>query len=89
MPRWGKPWARVIHVLPMTSIIQDFVENIKKKLNGKIDERHIGEQHHGSPGSPFFAKRFVVTTLDTFSLNFFKLPAVEVGKTAKVSHLTL
>jgi len=78
-----KPWARVIHVLPMTSIIQDFVENIKKKLNGKIDERHIGEQHHGSPGSPFFAKRFVVTTLDTFSLNFFKLPAVEVAKQQK------
>jgi len=22
----------------------------------KIDERHIGEQHHGSPGSPFLQK---------------------------------
>jgi CRISPR-associated endonuclease/helicase Cas3 len=74
-----RPWGRVIHVLPMTSIIQDFVANAKKKLKDLKDD-DIGEQHHGSPGSPFFAKRFVVTTLDTFSFNFFKLPAVEVVK---------
>lgn len=84
-------WCRVIHVLPMTSIIQDFAENARRKLGGNLKGGDLVEQHHDAPGSPFFAKRFIVTTLDTFALNLFKLPAVEVTKQLRynTSHFEL
>jgi CRISPR-associated endonuclease/helicase Cas3 len=84
-------WCRVIHVLPMTSIIQDFAENARRKLGGNLRAGDLAEQHHGAPGSPYFAKRFIVTTLDTFTLNLFKLPAVEVTKQLRynTSHFEL
>ena len=48
-----------------------------------LDPSTIKTQHMGDSGSPFFAMPVVVTTLDTFALNFFKLPAVEVNKAFK------
>ncbi len=79
----GNPFIgdRIIHVLPLRSIVQDIKMRISNDLEklGKSSEM-IAAQSMGSPGSPFFAKRLVVTTLDTFSLNLFKLPAWEVTK---------
>ncbi len=69
-------FSRVIHVLPMRTIVQDLYEAIKET----IEEKYIAKQHMLSPGSPFFAKKCILTTLDTFILNFFKLPASEIEK---------
>jgi len=71
---------RVIHVLPMRSICDDLEIRLKKD---KIIEKFVAAQHMHMPGSPFFAKRCVITTLDTFLLNLFKLPAIEFYKAFK------
>jgi CRISPR-associated endonuclease/helicase Cas3 len=80
----GNPYfSRIIHVLPMRSIIDDLYIRVKKSLNKFYDsrvERQIAAQYMFSPGSPLFAKKCVITTLDSFILNFFKLPAHELAK---------
>lgn len=86
----GNPFfSRVIHVLPMRTIADDLGNRLSEWL-GKLeyDPKVVGIQHMGSPGSPFFAKKCVVVTLDTFLLNFYKAPAYELAKLFKydVSH---
>ena len=74
----GYPYfSRVIHVLPMRSIADDIFLELKED---KIISNDLAVQHLLSPGSPFFAKRCIITTLDTFLLNFFKAPAHELSK---------
>lgn len=72
-------FSRVIHVLPMRSIIDDLhtrlLEVIPPHFHGDVVKQYMLQ-----PGSPFFAKKCIVTTLDSFLLNFFKLPAHELGK---------
>ncbi|MBS7287544.1 MAG: CRISPR-associated helicase Cas3' [Candidatus Freyarchaeota archaeon] len=82
-------FSRVIHVLPMRTIADELGQRLRGWLEKlKYDSRVVGVQHMGSPGSPFFAKRCVVVTLDTFLLNFYKAPAYELAKLFKydVSH---
>jgi CRISPR-associated helicase Cas3/CRISPR-associated endonuclease Cas3-HD len=74
----GYPYfSRVIHVLPMRSIADDIFLELKED---KTISGDLAVQHLLSPGSPFFAKRCIITTLDTFLLNFFKAPAYELSK---------
>jgi len=70
-------FSRVIHVLPMRSIADQLGKDVKEEVSEK---ESVAIQHLGSPGSPFFAKRVVITTLDTFVLNFYKAPAAELTK---------
>jgi len=77
-------FSKVIHVLPMRSIADDLYSRLKDwfyKLD--LNSESIGVQHMGLPGSPFFAKKCVVVTLDTFMLNLFKAPAYELAKLLK------
>jgi len=79
------PWDRVIHVLPLRSIVTDLSERLRKyakKLteNGvapKDAVNQIAEQMMWLPRAPYFERRCIVTTLDTFSLNLFKIPVKE------------
>jgi CRISPR-associated endonuclease/helicase Cas3 len=71
----------VIHVLPLRSIITDLSDRLYSWFpQADLNPTKIATQHMGASGSPYFAKPVVVTTLDTFALNYYKLPAVEVGK---------
>jgi len=71
--------SRLIHVLPYRAIVQDLYDKLTKddaeilKLNKSI----VGAQDMDYHDSPFFAKKVNITTLDTFVLNLFKLPAAE------------
>lgn len=78
----GNPFfARVIHVLPMRTIVDDLGQRLRSWMESLgYKSSVVGVQHMGSPGSPFFAKRCVVVTLDTFLLNFYKAPAYELAK---------
>lgn len=76
-------FSRVIHVLPMRTIIEDLAENIQKILKEAKIEMIVAKQYMFTPGSPWFMKKCVITTLDTFMLNFFKLPAYELSKAFK------
>lgn len=75
-------WLRVIHVLPMRSIVDDIelrLNNCMQKL-GYAGVR-VYKQYMGSPMSPFYCRRgIIVTTLDTFMMNLFKVPAPELRK---------
>ncbi|MEM3667892.1 MAG: CRISPR-associated helicase Cas3' [Thermoplasmatales archaeon] len=70
---------RIIHVLPMRSIADQLFNNIKERID-PISQRLVALQHMGSPGSYFFTKKVIVTTLDTFLLNFYKAPVGEIRK---------
>jgi len=79
----GNPhFSRVIHVLPMRSIIEDLYSRLNEWL-GEDAKKNLASQYMLQPGSPFFTKKCVITTLDTFLLNFFKLPAHELWKAFK------
>lgn len=72
-------FARVIHVLPLRSIVQDLYEKLKADSEkGIIKTKSIAAQDMDFSDSPFFIQKVTVTTLDTFILNLFKLPAVEM-----------
>ncbi|RLE59460.1 MAG: CRISPR-associated helicase Cas3' [Thermoprotei archaeon] len=77
-------FSRVIHILPMRSIVDDLASRLSKSL----PEGVVAAQHMGIAGSPFFAKKCVITTLDTFILNFSKIPASELRKalTRNIAH---
>ena len=84
-------FSRVIHVLPMRSIIEDLYERVRTALNKYYSndvDKYLAKQYMLHPGSPFFVKKCVITTLDTFILNFFKMPAHELGKVFRdnISH---
>ncbi len=75
-------FSRVIHVLPMRSIIEDLYCRVSDALKNHYNnvDKYLAKQYMFHPGSPFFVKKCVITTLDTFILNFFKLPAHELRK---------
>lgn len=82
-------FSRLIHVLPMRSIADQLYEKVKndlkkgmgnKKYTDTEIERKIALQHLGLQSSPYFAKKVVITTLDTFVLNFYKAPVKEIKK---------
>ncbi|MEM0010283.1 MAG: CRISPR-associated helicase Cas3' [Candidatus Bathyarchaeia archaeon] len=76
----GVNWARVIHVLPMRSIVDDVELRLRDNMRG-ITNVPVRKQYMGSPSTPFYCgKGIIVTTLDTFIMNFFKVPASELGK---------
>lgn len=81
----GYPYfSRVIHVLPMRSIVDDLAHSLKILFG----EDYVGAQHMGLNDTPFLVKKAVITTLDTFILNFSKIPASELVKAFKygISH---
>ncbi len=69
-------YSRIIHVLPLKSIIHQLATKLKRNF-GDI---YVGEQHMGVHDSPYLVRKCVITTFDTFLLNFVKLPPVEFVK---------
>jgi CRISPR-associated endonuclease/helicase Cas3 len=90
---------RVIHVLPLRAIGDKFYRDLTRepsedskkpgllwilKNNGlQVNPRDVGLQHMSSRGSPFLAKRYVITTIDTFITSLFKLPVSEIAKAVR------
>ena len=84
----GASWLRVIHVLPMRSIVDDVEFRLGENLQ-KISLAEIGvyKQYMGSPMTPFYCGRgIIVTTLDTFMMNLFKVPASEFRKLIELGY---
>jgi CRISPR-associated endonuclease/helicase Cas3 len=75
---------RVIHVLPLRSIVQDMQGKLRDlMLRLGFTGGVVGAQDMDFHDSPFFLRKVNVTTLDTFVLNLFKLPASELGKSMR------
>jgi CRISPR-associated endonuclease/helicase Cas3 len=74
-------FVRVIHVLPLRSIIDD-AYNILLRTADRLGLRWMHEiaaaQMMSVPGAPFFNKRLVFTTIDTFMLHLIKMPPFEI-----------
>lgn len=75
----------VIHVLPMRTIVEDLFSRISYSVEklGINDKVRVRAQYMSEPGSPFFMHECVITTIDTFLMNFYKMPAVEFKKYVK------
>ena len=70
--------SRVIHVLPFRAIVQDLYLKLEDYAKRKVlKTSNIGAQDMDYHDSPYFMRKVNVTTLDTFVLNLFKIPAVE------------
>jgi len=86
----GANWLRVIHVLPMRSIANDVELRLSEhiqKLNLNFAGIKVYKQCMGSPMSPFYcSKGIIVTTLDTFMMNSFKIPAPEFRKIIELGY---
>ena len=72
-------YSRIIHVLPLKSIIHQLAVKLKREFG----DAYVGEQHMGIHDSPYLVRKCVVTTFDTFLLNFVKLPTAEYEKALK------
>jgi len=81
-------WDRVIHILPLRNIVTDLSERLRRYVKKLAEndvvpreaENQIAEQMMWQPSAPYFERRCVVTTLDTFSLNLFKIPVREIDR---------
>lgn len=81
---------RIIHVLPLRSIgdkiYRDlvrhggYISRLKNSGLSRLLEEDIGLQHMSVHGSPFLSRRYVITTIDTFSMALFKIPPQEFRK---------
>lgn len=80
---------RVIHVLPLRSIIEDLYRRLlSKKENNPLRnleglEKLVGRQSMNVSESPFLNRLLVFTTYDTFALNMCNLPTAEIEKILK------
>ncbi|MBP1449718.1 MAG: DEAD/DEAH box helicase [Thermoproteus sp.] len=80
---------RFLHVLPLRAIVEDVLCNGKSGLRVRIRRGELrlkvedvayqmGERLEGVPKRPLFDARYVVTTLDSFLYNFYKIPVTEI-----------
>jgi CRISPR-associated endonuclease/helicase Cas3 len=71
---WG-----LIHVAPYRALVREI---FNQKFKGKYPD--VGYQSHDEIGvegkSPYFLRDLVVTTLDSFVYNLFKIPVTEMNK---------
>jgi len=80
-------FARVIHVLPLRTIIDDAFRTFKEGLERigikrESTEKFTSRQMMHVPGSPFLNKPLVFTTVDTFLMHLLKIPPSEIRKIA-------
>lgn len=77
------PWtSRVIHILPLRSIIEDiyrrlFIYATNEVTIPKIEclnEKSVAKQMMGFSESPYLQKTLVLTTIDTFTLTSIRIP---------------
>jgi len=72
---------RVIHVLPLRSIIQDLTSKLTDfARQAGYPSTVVGAYDMDFHDTPFFLRKVNVTTLDSFVLNMFKLPVSEIGR---------
>jgi len=68
-------FIRVIHVIPTRNLAEDILKHAEA-INLKASVQYIFA--NPSLKSPYFLSPFVVTTLDSYSFNFLKIPVAEV-----------
>ncbi len=75
-------WYRVIHVLPLRSIIEDTYGRLKDGLGrlGITFEKVFSEQMFLSENTPYLQSKYAITTFDTFTLELMKLPPTIIRK---------
>jgi len=64
----------LVHVAPLRSLVRKIYEDVFKEYGGAY------QMHDPTPGpdkSPYLLRDLVVTTLDSFTLNLYRLPVVE------------
>ena len=79
---YSEPWYRVIHALPLRSIIEDIYGRLREGL-GKISigfENVFSKQMFLSENTPYLQSKYVITTFDTFLLELIKLPPTVIRK---------
>lgn len=81
-------WLRVIHVLPMRSIVDDIELRLSSHIQRlDLPRIRVYKQYMGSSMSPFYCgKGIIVTTFDTFMMNLFKIPAPEFRKIIELGY---
>lgn len=71
---------RVIHVLPLRSIIDDVYKRFAEGLRGLGIDEHLNivtRQYGMLHGSPYLQATFVCTTIDTYAFSVLKIPVNE------------
>jgi len=76
------PFMRVIHVLPLRSIIEDVYGRIRDANINELSDPVIGRQMMHVHEAPYLQKIYVITTIDTFIMSLAKLPPREIQKVA-------
>lgn len=90
--------GKIVHALPLQSIVHDFFN----KMNTVLREKVGYQMHMTIPGGskrPFLSRKYMITTVDSYSLNFYGIPIYEIYRSrwhsdmaflfARTSHLIL
>ncbi len=92
--------GKTVHVLPLQSIVHDLFTKMSKV---EVLKNKVGYQMHMSITKegkrPFLSKKYMITTIDSYSLNFYGIPVYEIYRSrwhsdiaflfARTSHLIL
>ncbi|AFK51438.1 putative helicase [Thermogladius calderae 1633] len=75
----GKIAAGLIHVVPYRALVKEiYLEKFKRYYNGSGYQSMDDVDPQGK--SPYFLKKLVVTTLDSFVYNLYRVPVAEMFK---------
>lgn len=67
--------SRVIHILPYRAIIRQLERTLKQTYRDDV-----GSVYMGVKDTPFLARKYVITTFDSFLYSFMKIPPIELAK---------
>ncbi len=80
--------TRLIHVAPLRSLVEHiYLKRLRGDLYPELAENNIGLDEigyqmmgHGTGKSPYYFRRIITSTIDSFVFNTFKLPVAEMYK---------
>ncbi len=73
--------GRFIHILPLRAIVEDLTMKLTSTLGMEVVSYQAHVKIENTIKSPFLSTKYVVTTLDSFTMNFYGIPIAETFRT--------
>ena len=70
--------GRLIHLLPLRSIVSDAAREASKALSPDIVAYQAGVMVGGAYKSPYMAAQYMIATIDSYLLNYYGIPVYEM-----------
>jgi len=82
--------TKTVHVLPLQAIVQQFYNKMSNVLRGQVGYQmalQIADQKEGK--RPYLSRKYMITTVDSYVLDFYGIPVHEIFRSKWHSDLAL